>query len=217
MHPLRSEIGRRLIMAGGVALLLGVLTARPAAQSVADLARRSRDGEKKKAGRVYTNRDLENARGQMARSTLPAESASPADAGTHGQPAGESTRERFHRLFLEHFDWLEHARQSLDRATREHDNARFELENVRPVRQVIFTDQGYMTYWYLRADPATVRRLEQALARTGREVARAEADLAAAEEALADLEREARRQDVPPGVLRNARKDWAEKTAATSR
>ncbi|MBN2429990.1 MAG: hypothetical protein JXQ27_00870 [Acidobacteria bacterium] len=217
MDQPRMNICRYLVIVGGTMLFLGVFTTRPAAQSVADLARKNRDGEKKKTQRVYTNLDLEQARGHMAHSTLPPEGATPAALESSGYPGEENKRERFHRLFQENFDWIAHARQAVARATRERDTARFKLENARPVRQHILTNQGYLTYWYHRADPATVRRLEQALARCEWELWQAEADLAAAEKSLANLERDARRQDVPPGVLRKARKDWEENASAATR
>jgi hypothetical protein len=212
LHP-AAKLIRRMCALAGWAILWGALTASPAAQSVADLARKKGEKEKQEATRTYTNRDLKKARGNLARSTL--DPAAPSTAGKTVDPAGgdDSPEGRYYHECMEALDWLEYARQAQETAVQEHRRTRIRLENALPVKQVIFTQDGYATFWYQRADPATVARLEQSMERCERQLQQADADLAAARQALEELRLEARRRGIGPGVYRQALKDWEERQA----
>jgi hypothetical protein len=166
------------------------------AQSLADLARqeearrkaaRERAAKEGQEGAVetYTNTSLEETDGELAFDPEKNDTAT-TSAGTAAE-SGRLDRERSTREELER-TWRDRAAQ-----------ARAHIEDARAERKYLSGLSLVAGEYYVDENGKVLVR---DLAHLRRLVAEADARLAAAEGALSDLERSARKQSIPPGWLR---------------
>jgi len=187
--------------------LLFFQTSTVVGQSVAEIAARSRKEERPPKTDVITNRDLEKASGHISQSSVP--SALMRDRRLTNKPdsagAGE---EHFLKRFLEQFQRIHRAEQRVETASFKYKMALIDYKKAQPVKRSYWDGRGTVTYWNNRVDSRTLNNLRAGVKLKRAKLENARRDQESAEREMKNLRQEARRNGIPPGVYRQAKKMW---------
>jgi hypothetical protein len=154
------------------------VTATAAAQSLGEVAERTKKERKGQGGKVYTNDDL----GEDHAASQPAAAASTAEA-----PKPALTMEPAQR-------WRRDAKLARDAITR----AETKVATLQARLDALLLDRNPTNV----GDPNRLQSLEAERAKVRADLETAKDELAKARQAKDDLEEEARKSGVPPGWLR---------------
>jgi len=166
---------RRLAL---LALLLAV-SGSALAQSLGEVADRTKKERKGATGKVYTNDDLAEAHSAPERPAASAAAAAPAQPPATMDPAQR---------------WRRDAKTRRDAIAR----AEAKVAAVQARIDALLLDRDPTNV----ADPNRMQNLEAERVKAMQELDAAKEELAKAQQALEDLEEEARKNGVPPGWLR---------------
>jgi hypothetical protein len=179
----------RLTSLVAIILLAGAVSA--AAQSLGDVARKEEARRKQvaKSGKVYTN---DNLRG--GREGVPPAAGAPAAPAPATETPAEAPADSRADSSKDQAHWsgrIKQARENLDRA--------------RTFQEALQTRVNSLRADYARwDDPIQRNTIGNNLQKALGELERVNKEIAASEKAIADIEEEARRANVPPGWLRTS-------------
>ncbi len=169
--------------------VLGLFCLESGAQSLPDVARRERERQQEVAEtRVFTNENVATG-GSISAAEAPTESdsdvspsaASPAEDGEEGaEGTGERTEDTWHEMFS----------QARDELTRSEEWLELVEQQLTDLSQRLLTDSGFYN---------NENVLGPAIQNMQDELVAAEARVAAANQAIADLRQELRRAGAPAG------------------
>lgn len=154
------------------------------AQNLTDLAGKTRKG--KKPAKVYTNEDLKSAKGSVTVTTLP-QPKTPDDAGA-GAAAGNKQED----LDSEYGTKIEAKAKEIVDLQRQHDVAVLDFNNMRN------------RFYAESSGPYRDNVLRQEWDKSRENMDNFKNDVARAKRELADLKDQARKNNVSPGVIRDA-------------
>jgi len=200
-----------------MALVVCFATVWCGAQSVADLAARSRESAAKgKPAKSYTNQDLKKAKGRISQSSL-----SRADAAERAIPsAGEvvpvnplpaDPNEAFYHQLMDQYQAIEDARNNFVQAETDLIQAESAYQLAQPFD--VFMPGMPGNVWTIeRESPATIAIRRERLEAARQVRAAACREVEDARRGLDSLMREARQKGVPAGVIRRAESDWTKQS-----
>ena len=160
-------------------VLLALSVAPAIAQSLGEVAERTKKDRKGATGKVYTNDDLAEAHAAPERPIASGAAAAPAPPPATMDPAQR---------------WRRDAKLRRDAITK----AEAKVAAVQARLDALLVDRNPTNV----ADPNRLQTLEADRAKARQELDEAKEELAKARQALEDLEEEARKNGVPPGWLR---------------
>jgi len=127
---------------------------------------------------------------------------------TNKPDSARAGEELFLRRFLDQFQRIRQAEQRVETASFEYQVALIEYQQARPVRRTYWDGSGYITYWDHKVDSKTLNNLRIGVELKLAILEDARLDQESAESEMKNLRQEARRNGIPPGVYRQAKKMW---------
>lgn len=204
------------IRQAGTALIICFATVWCGAQSVAELAARSREAAAKGTPtKVYTNRDLKTAKGRISQSSLPRADAVETDVPSGGTAVPASTppadpNEAFYQRLMDQYQAIDDARETLARAETDLIQAESAYQLAQPFD--VFMPGMPGNVWTIeRESPATIAVRWERLEAARLVHAAARREFEDAQRGRDALLREARQNGIPAGVIRRAESDWAKR------
>lgn len=198
-------------------LVMCIATVWCGAQSVAELASRSREAAAKEtSAKVYTNRDLKSAKGRISQSSLSRTDAAEPGVPSTGtaipaNPSSVDPDEAFYDRLLDQYQSIEDARKNLDQAETDLILAESAYQLAQPFD--VFMPGMPDNVWTIeRESLATIAVRRERLEAARLVHAAAQREFEYAQRGRAALLREAHQKGIPAGVIRRAESNWAKRS-----